>query len=213
MYISKIELDPRAVFGQAERESVVYTMHRLVWGLFPRDEKATRDFLFRLDDREDAKILLVVSKRMALRPTWAKNFQTKPYQPVLKVGQRLAFKVRANPVVRGKIDKKRHDVVMHAKRKDSSKELLDQEVIQNASDAWIRKCGARSGFEVLPETLLADSYRQQLIFDGRREIRISTVDLSGILTVSNPTALTASLATGIGSSRSFGCGLLLLRLS
>lgn len=59
----------------------------------------------------------------------------------------------------------------------------------------------------------ADSYQQVAVSDGSRQIRFSTIDLCGNLKVLKPDLLVDLVGQGLGSSKSFGCGLMLLRSS
>ncbi|MEA2080768.1 MAG: type I-E CRISPR-associated protein Cas6/Cse3/CasE [Pseudomonadota bacterium] len=46
---------------------------------------------------------------------------------------------------------------------------------------------------------------------GGKEINFSTLDYSGLLTVTDPELFKAALFQGIGPAKAFGCGLLLVR--
>jgi CRISPR-associated protein Cas6/Cse3/CasE subtype I-E len=54
-----------------------------------------------------------------------------------------------------------------------------------------------------------DGYQQHSEKAGR--LRFSTVDFSGELTVIDPTAFALALRDGLGHSKAFGCGLMLVR--
>ena len=98
-----------------------YGSHRLLWDLFPNQDKRT--FLYR---EEIAREQLAASATVRGEPVYYVvsqikpvanddslfRLETKPYQPQLAVGQRLVFECRVNPVV----DRqgKKHDVVMDA---------------------------------------------------------------------------------------------------
>lgn len=43
------------------------------------------------------------------------------------------------------------------------------------------------------------------------ELRFSSVDFNGELTVADATAFTATLTRGVGHAKAFGCGLLLVK--
>ncbi len=59
--------------------------------------------------------------------------------------------------------------------------------------------------------LVVEGYRQVKFFRGQEWIRISVLDFSGVLRVTNPTLLKETLFSGIGPAKAFGCGLMLVR--
>lgn len=58
-------------------------------------------------------------------------------------------------------------------------------------------------------TMRAEGYEQHRGKGGA--LRLSSVDISGRLRVSDPAALQRALFGGIGHGKAFGCGLLLVR--
>ncbi len=101
MYFSLIEPDPRhARIAAHERMRGAYDDHRWLWErLFPAAPGTARDFLYRrLDGDAGARYYTVSARAPAVGvPGW--RVQAKPYEPRLDAGERLAFELRANPVV------------------------------------------------------------------------------------------------------------------
>jgi len=63
--------------------------------------------------------------------------------------------------------------------------------------------------EVDPHSLSIEAYQQRR---GKQDaLRFSTVDFSGVLAVLAPDTFANALFDGIGHTKAFGCGLLLLR--
>jgi CRISPR system Cascade subunit CasE len=165
-----------------------------------------------------------VSKRPPLTQSTAWNIQTRDYAPALEVGARLRFDLRANPVVTHAHDGKRgrHDVVMQEKKRllkerglarwqdwqDDDKPAL-YALVREACGAWLRSRASRLGFEVDEVSLAVDGYQQHSEKDGR--LSFSTVDFSGELIVIDAAAFGTALSEGIGHSKAFGCGLLLVK--
>src|SRR5262249_47532722 len=96
--------------------------HRILWLLFQNDPNARRDFLWRDEGRGR---FLILSKRRPSDPLGVFDIETKPFDPVLTSGDRLAFALRANPVIatkqaatpradRARVRSRRVDVVLHA---------------------------------------------------------------------------------------------------
>lgn len=101
MYFSLIEPDPRhARIAAHERMHGAYDDHRWLWErFFPAPPGTPRDFLYRrLDGDAGARYCTVSARAPAAGvPGW--RVQAKPYDPKLEAGERLAFELRANPVV------------------------------------------------------------------------------------------------------------------
>lgn len=208
-----------------EMASGPYVEHQWLWRLFPAPEGTQRDFLFRRRDVADIPRFYVVSKRPPLAQNFAWNIQTRDYAPALEAGARLRFDLRANPVVtphahNGK--RGRHDVVMHEKKRllkergiarwqdwqgDDKPALYA--LVREVCGAWLRSRASRLGFKVDEESLAVDGYQQHS--EKKGELRLSTVDFSGELTVIDPAAFAVALREGIGPAKAFGCGLMLVR--
>lgn len=211
----------------AAQDSMVgaYAEHQWLWRFFRAAPGTPRDFLFRHGTAQGLPRFHVVSQRPPV--AWASHWQvqTRPYQPQLAVGERLAFELRANPVVavKGANGKSaRHDVVMQAKRQllqDRGLVRWDDwqthdkpglhALVQDSCAVWLSARAERLGFRVEAQTLQAEGYTQHR---GRRgDIQFSSVDLQGELTVTDPAALVHALHHGVGHAKAFGCGLLLVR--
>jgi len=209
MYFSKIEPDSEHILRNSGDESPLYVFHRLLWQLYPQDQNAKRDFLFRLNMDIHGSEVLVLSEREPHEASWCKSFEKKKFAPHLHNDQLLGFKIRVNPIVRGKKDHKRHDAIMHYKKLNQV--MRHQEAVHDATQQWMKMRLEKNGATLLSEGFRADSYSRQALTDGKRWLRFSTVDVSGNLQVVDPACFMQSLSSGLGGSRSFGCGLMLLR--
>ena len=225
MYFSRITLNPDADHAHLARAlcSDAYREHQALWRLFDDDPDASRDFLYRQVNDYGRITYYVVSKRVPADPTGLWRIDPpKRYDPQIATGQQLFFMLRANPVVTvttpsGK--QQRHDVVMQAKRRTDYRKLpraarppLPQ-LVQQSSIDWLRARMARNGFSIEPGQVVADGYQQHSsrIKKQRRHVRYSSVEFRGMLTVADIERFRDALFTGIGKSRAFGCGLLLIR--
>ena len=104
-----------------------YGTHQILFDLFPglkdrilfREEIAGEQIPYHRGARGEP-IYYVVSKIEPIKETQLLTAETKSYDPLLDTGDRLSFKLRANPVVaRKKADGAksiRHDVVMNAQK-------------------------------------------------------------------------------------------------
>jgi CRISPR system Cascade subunit CasE len=166
----------------------------------------------------------VVSTRPPVQDGQAWSVQTKPYQPMLQVGDALEFELCANPVVTRKVNGKhaRHDVVMDTKRQllaerglqtwasvDPADRPEPYELIAGACAHWLAEQGKRCGFAITADQLSVDGYRQHTVKNGK--LKFSTVDFMGTLVVTDAEKFVAMLHAGMGHAKAFGCGLMLVR--
>lgn len=280
MYLSRIRVRADVCASQlpallADRQG--YGLHRLFWGLFPEDVKQQRDFLFREElaaeqshrpgkgRGEPIYYLLSVRQPLAEHPLF--EVDTKPYQPQLNNGDRLAFRLRVNAVVRR--DGKRHDLLLDAQYQWLSRQLAELELptdgdkrtrkrrlLEHASDQqlqqwrqqidggcyaqkleqrlgrtellewalkteqqqllqrWWQRQAERYGFEPLAvaEGLLnLQAQRHHPLPEKGRQAGFNALDLSGELRVQQPELFFPLLFEGVGPSKAFGCGLMMVR--
>lgn len=176
-----------------------------------------RDFLYRIDGTGSGVLLYVVSEREPEREHDHWRLESKPYDPKLEAGDRLAFKVRVNPTIRSKTDGKRHDIVMHERKTAlaAGKHRADlpawAETAQEVVPQWLAKRGAKAGFRL--ESALVESYDRLRFRKARssRRVTLGTADTSGTLVVTDPARLRQTLFHGLGAAKGFGCGLMLVR--
>ncbi len=226
MYLSKVSFQS----SQQARQLLlgfggkgVYSTHQILWQLFTDDvqENESRPFLFReeqsTDGRQDFYVLSSIAPKVDQSVFRA---QSKPFVPKLEQGQRLSFKLKANPTVCVTDDKgkaKRHDVMMHAKRLAQDQGIKDKETIQGlmeqAAQEWLTnpKRLERWGFtlDFLPEVQTYSQHRSDK--NKQDKIRFSSVDYQGVLTVQEPEKFVNQLEQGFGRAKSLGCGLMLIK--
>jgi CRISPR system Cascade subunit CasE len=219
MLMSRITLSSNARVGEFEAFGFndAYLDHRTVWEFFPRDDRR-RAFLFRRVENRGRPAYLVVSEAAPSSPSAAWVIETKTYEPGFAVGQRLAFSLRANPVIRRRTPEgrqRRDDVVMDAKRvyrrDHPGSPVPIQELVQSSGSSWLKDRAGAHGFAVDSTQVGCEGYRQHEMCRRGRTVRFSTVDMEGVLEVVSPDAFVETLAKGIGPSKAFGCGLLLVR--
>lgn len=131
MHFSRIRIRPNIrVSSNLHRliQGNIDSPHQLLWDLFPRHKKRT--FLYREEIAKEQvpmetgirgePIYYMVSNGRPQDQTPLFSVESKEYSPKVESGDRLAFKLRANPVVtrkqEGKKNSVRHDVVMDAQR-------------------------------------------------------------------------------------------------
>lgn len=170
---------------------------------------ATEGFLFRIDRRPRGFQVLVQS---ATEPNWKYAFanfhgvlvtepQVRSFAPSFRAGQRLQFRLEANPT--RKIDTKtgpdglRH----HGKRVPvAGDKCLD----------WLCQFEKVAGFTLDAESVVLDCSftRVRKGADGDSATQYLAARFDGLLTVTDPAAFLAKLAAGFGSAKAYGFGLM-----
>lgn len=222
-YFSRITLkagriDPEQLAGLACGNG--YKEHQALWRLFAGDPDAERDFLFRRDELYHGLRYVVVAEREPEDRDGIWLIETKPYDPTISVGQRLAFSLRANPVVKRKGEdgkSRRHDVVMDEKQRGVYRSQLRQEreadhqIAQRVGVAWLRQRAVGHGFAITEDSVAVDGYHQHRSPKRGKQIAYSSIDFAGVLRVEDPRLFAKALISGIGPAKAFGCGLMLVR--
>lgn len=228
MYLSRVRVDLNGLSRGALFEIMgggAYAAHQLLWRLFP-DHQGVRPFLFRQEMEEPEgggvprglPLFYVLSDREPVAIPGLLEAQCKPFSPALDVGDRLAFRLRANPTVAKSVAGKRGqraDVLMAAKYHFEVGEARTSQACTEAMDEaarrWLSERAESWGFR-LPVGPEVGTYRQHALpKDKGRPIRFSSVDYEGLLEVTDPGRLIETLARGIGRAKAFGCGLMLIR--
>ncbi|BBK36762.1 type I-E CRISPR-associated protein Cas6/Cse3/CasE [Allostella sp. ATCC 35155] len=198
--------------------------HHLLWSLFADSPDRRRDFLWREEDTGHGwggRRFYVLSQRQPADRHGLFRLETQEFAPILAAGDRLRFRLRANPAVtRSQPDRKRSrriDPLAEALRDLSPAERAERrgEIAAAVGRTWLAGQGARAGFR------LADAAQAPLLVDGddwrrlprpgRPPIGFSVLDFDGTLVVEDPAAFLARLGEGFGREKTFGCGLMLIR--
>jgi len=193
----------------------------LVWSLFADDEERKRDFLWRWEGRRPGRLVgefLILSTRPPADPHNLFDLETKDFAPALAPGDRLAFRLRANAVVRqrkeGSPRSTKHDVVMSEllKHPNDARASLRETLMAQAGSSWMHRQLAKAGAAAIEDALRIDGYEQHRIPDDRgRDIRFSSLDFDGALTVTEPDRFVAALRHGFGAAKAYGFGLMLIK--
>jgi CRISPR system Cascade subunit CasE len=200
MYLSKIHIP----WPQAQNP---YQLHQALWRLFPGHEDADREFLFRVEQLQrgvGAHILM----QSTIQPHSVEQspiiLNWREYVVNIPNGQRLRFRLRANPI---KTIKDSSKGTIEKQGKTFTKTVRVPLVSEEQQQAWLeRKLQSFAQLESLivqPEPVLY--FRKAK--EGRSG-KIQTVMFDGILTVTNAEVLSQVTRQGIGPAKAFGCGLL-----
>lgn len=169
-----------------------YSIHRIVYSLFPKQDNETRDFLF-ADKGGDwnCRQVLILSERKPASPEFGEIESREIPESFLR-WDNYGFEVIVNPT----------------QRNGPSKKTTPIRGIDNLHKWFIRKAPAL-GFEVEPESLQVTRIGVRR-FDKNIEERIThgSATFIGKLKVIDRQAFIKSFKQGIGRAKGFGFGLL-----
>jgi CRISPR system Cascade subunit CasE len=202
MYLSKIHIP----WPQAKN---IYHLHQALWLLFPDRQDDDRDFLYRVESIQKGLGAQVLMQSLT-EPETGEHTPVisgkREFRLQLESGQRLRYRLRANPI---KTIKDAGGRMVEKKGKTSAKTIRVPLIREEEQKAWIvRKFDGIARLEsvvIQPENAFYFRKPQE-----KHPGKISTVLFDGILSVGNPTALKNELGKGIGPAKAFGCGLLSL---
>lgn len=232
MFLSKLVLNVRD--RQARYDLArPYELHRTLCSAFPDNEPGR--ILFRIDsDRMGARPFVLVQSD--LRPQWQRLDQRGPhylltppelkeFQPSFTRGQRLRFRLRANPTRKvaslSKVERLAGAGGEEGNTKNGRRLAL---LCEDEQVAWLLQKGAKGGFHIPGEWREEEDGRKMPNFrvevipegwvrcgkEGHSEGRFFAVRFDGVLMVTDPDQLLQTVSEGVGSAKGFGFGLLSL---
>jgi CRISPR system Cascade subunit CasE len=235
MFFSKIDVMPSLCGGEdavfqwfSDRGFNEYSIHQLLWNTFEKDPDADRSFLFREDKNKQTGMpqLLLLSEKEPLYDQEILRITKKNFSPKIISGMQLAFDVRMNPVVtrvrQGYKNSAKHDLWADAKKRGKKEGKQGKDLnhfIEKEIRDWFLSRSESWGFHVEDEQLLLEEYRKHEFSKSNKPgstrkqklIVFNSLNFKGILTVKDSAKFKESLCRGIGRSKAFGCGLLLIR--
>lgn len=189
-----------------------YELHRALWKLFPDRPDDDRSFLFRVERQErsmGAEVLLQ-SGWQPVTQAGSRVMGSKRIAPEFRAGQRLRFRLRANPVKTLKDERKG---MIERKGKAYARTSRVPLLREEEQQAWlVRKLAGAAKLENLlieQEIPLFFHKEGKATHSGHRG-KIQPVRFDGILQVQDPIAFMTLVQQGIGPAKAFGCGLLSL---
>jgi CRISPR system Cascade subunit CasE len=184
----------------------VYDWHQAVWKAFPGRDGDKREFLIRVDQKDCFYRLLIVSPVEPVKPAWLPDggdaWKTKPISENYFQHSRYRFQLRVNPT------KKVKSFGLDGRPKKNGRRvpLVKREELVE----WLKRKGEAGGFKVEEDSLrILGGGREHFSKEGAQGVH-SSVDFEGGLTVTDAARFHATFATGIGSAKAFGFGLLVI---
>ena len=182
-----------------------YDWHQRVWQAFGGRDGQTRDFLIRVDRKEEAYRVIILSTSVPSKPDWCPTdcFGTKVIPDDFFAHPRYRFSLLANPTKKLRVDN-----TNGSRKKNGRRVPLTQRV---DLIAWLERKAATGGFAINPDSLRTiPRGREYFHKDGATHGTHTAVEFQGELMVADPAQFRATVADGIGSAKAFGFGLLVL---
>jgi CRISPR system Cascade subunit CasE len=205
MYLSRLKLNPRSRQVMSEVTNA-YEMHRTIMRAFPgQSDGGPGRVLFRLEEDPRPRSLTVLvqsekkpewsflqSNRQYLDPASSDSCASKDFKPQFVAGQRLSFRLRANPTV---------------KRNGKRLGLLKEE----DQIKWLNRKSGEGGFRVIGCRTQSLGRREQGRTHDKTGLQVLTllaVLYEGVLEVSDAERFIKTVTSGVGSGKGLGFGLL-----
>lgn len=213
MYLSRLTLNPQTRRVQKELANP-YELHRTLMKAFPETLPVGERVLFRVEINARTGVPTVLLQSHT-QPGWgwlddpgARAYlmappETKEFDLTLKLGQVLAFRLRANPTVKQRIEGS------EGAFKPVRRSIYREEELR----AWLERKGTQSGFCLINLTVTQEGNLlawQPQSEQGRRKITLAAVSFDGLLQVTDPQKVWEAVQQGIGSGKGMGFGLLSL---
>lgn len=205
MFLSKLLLNPRSKQVMNEINDP-YQMHRTILNAFYNGNEKSGRVLFRVEisKRSPDITLLVQSER---EPDWKKivdkfpaylsekenKYEYKKITLSFSNGQRLRFRLRANPTVKKITDGKKN-----GKRVG----ILDEQ----EQKEWMKRKARAGGFKLIDCTVVDEGFVNSQ--KNSRNLTFLSVKFEGFIEVTETEKFLNCLKSGIGSAKGFGFGLL-----
>jgi len=168
-----------------------YTIHKLVYSLFPKEDESQRSFLFvyKGGDFSEKRILLL-SEKEPLQPAVG-TIESKEIPSAFLEQDYYGFEVQMNPV-----------------RRDSKSGKIFPVKGKNEIAAWFSEKSPGFGFEVMSGSLsVSDTDVLEFTKEGKHVVLGKAV-CTGRLKVTDRQLFIKSFENGLGKGKAFGFGLL-----
>lgn len=181
-----------------------YDWHQRVWQAFGGRDGQTRDFLIRVDRKEEAYRVLILSRSAPSKPDWCPTdcFGIKTVPDDYFARPRYRFSLLANPT-----KKLRLDNPDGTRKKNGRRVPLTQ---REELIAWLERKAEAGGFAINSDSLRTIPRGREFFHKTGAQGTHTAVEFQGELTVTNPAQFRATVAAGIGSAKAFGFGLLVI---
>jgi len=168
-----------------------YSIHRVVYDLFPPGPKAVRNFLFRdKGEKNLQRQILMLSEDYPSKPLYG-DLESKVVPEKLLDFSQYGFDVLVNPVYRDN----KTGVIIPIKGKESL-------------ELWFTEKSASYGFFVMPRSLVVSETDVLRFAKKGQRVVLGKARFTGILKVTDRALFKKAFCHGLGRGKSFGFGLL-----
>lgn len=130
-----------------------YGQHRLLWTFFdfPREQSREQTpFLFRAERQSDLPVFYVLSSAAPIDTGGKWRIEPREYQPDLRAGDRLSFKLRANPVSLAKQDRTPDEAESWLQRRKKDGRSTEKVISKRIRHDMVMDAKQRMGWNDLP---------------------------------------------------------------
>lgn len=194
MILSVLHLS-REDFQKIKNENLkvfdTYTIHKIVYSLFPKEDNETRSFLFAYKggNRNERRIL-ILSKNQPVQPEIG-TIESKEIPAAFLEHEYYGFEVMINPV----------------KRDSKTGKIVPIRTHEEIMSWFIEKSGSY-GFEIMPDSLsVSDTHVLQFTKDEKNVV-LGKAKCVGRLHVTDRALFIKAFENGLGKGKAFGFGLL-----
>ncbi len=181
-----------------------YDWHQRVWQAFGAREGRPRDFLIRVDRKEEAYRVLILSRSTPKKPDWCPTscFGSKTIPDDYFQYARYRFSLLANPTRKLRVDNPDGTRKKNGRRVPIVKR---EELV-----TWLQRKAEAGGFSVDPHSLLTIPRGREFFHKPDAHGTHTATEFQGELAVRDAAQFRLTVAVGIGSGKAFGFGLLVL---
>ena len=182
-----------------------YDWHQRAWQAFGDRDGQPRDFLIRVDRKEDAYRILLLSRSIPAKPDCYPHcfFDTKVIPDDFFAHSRYQFSLLANPTRKLRVDNP------DGTRKKNGRRVpvTEREKLVD----WMQRKAESGGFSVTADSLRTIPRGREFFHKNRTSRGAhNAIEFQGELTVTDAALFRATVASGIGSAKAFGFGLLII---
>jgi CRISPR-associated protein Cas6/Cse3/CasE subtype I-E len=192
-----------------------YAWHQRSWDAFPQRDKMTRDFLTRMELKNEVIQLLILAASEPQKPDWCPSpgWQVKAVPADYFQHQVYDFSLLANPT--RKLRNGARVGLIHPEDK-----VKDGVITHHGQLPWLKRQAQENGFVVDEASLEINGHPFRRFIAKEQKVTLHAVDFKGRLTVTDPEAFRRlffgrpdpndpqRLVYGIGRGKGFGFGLL-----
>ena len=181
-----------------------YDWHQRVWQAFGAREGEARDFLIRVDRKEEAYRVIILSRSVPKKPDWCPTdcFGTKTIPDDYFQYARYRFSLLANPTKKLRVNNPDGTRKKNGRRTPIIKR---EELI-----AWLQRKAKSGGFFVDSASMRTLPRGREFFHKPGAHGTHNAVEFQGELVVHDATQFRATVVAGIGSAKAFGFGLLII---